>query len=35
MLAVKGSYRMTWIDFDQAEGTPDFDGFTLSVAWKF
>jgi len=34
-LAVKGSYRMTWIDFDKAEGTPDFDGFTLSVGWKF
>ena len=34
-LAVKGSYRMTWIDFDNAEGTPDFDGFTLSVGWKF
>jgi opacity protein-like surface antigen len=34
-LAVKGSYKMTWIDFDKADGTPDFDGFTLSVAWKF
>ena len=33
--AVNGSYKMTWIDFDQANGTPDFDGFTLSVAWKF
>jgi len=35
MLAVKGSYKMTWIDFEKADGTPDFDGFTLSVAWKF
>jgi opacity protein-like surface antigen len=34
-LAVHGSYRINWIDFDQAEGTPDFDGFELSVGWKF
>jgi opacity protein-like surface antigen len=33
--AVHGSYRMTWIDLDNAEGTPDFDGFELSVGWKF
>ena len=34
-LAVHGSYRINWIDFDQAEGTPDFDGFELRVGWKF
>ena len=34
-LAVHGSYRISWIDFDQADGTPDFDGFELSVGWKF
>ena len=33
--ALKASYRIDWIDFDQAEGTPDFDGFELSVGWKF
>jgi len=25
----------SWIDFDQADDTPDFDGFELSVGWKF
>lgn len=34
-LAVHGSYRINWIDFDEADGTPDFDGFELSVGWKF
>ena len=33
--AVHGSYRVTWLDLDNAEGTPDFDGFELSVGWKF
>jgi len=33
--AVHGSYRMTWVDFGNAEGTPDFDGFELSIGWKF
>jgi opacity protein-like surface antigen len=33
--AIHGSYRIDWIDFDQADGTPDFDGFELSVGWKF
>ena len=32
---VLGSYRINWIDFDQAEGTPDFDGIELSFGWKF
>lgn len=34
-VAVLGSYRITWIDFDEAESTPDFDGFELSFGWKF
>jgi hypothetical protein len=32
---VLGNYRINWIDFDQAEGTPDFDGIELSFGWKF
>lgn len=34
-VAVHGSYRIQWIDFDKAKGTPDFDGFQLSFGWKF
>lgn len=34
-VAVHGSYRIDWIDLDNAEGTPDFDGFELSFGWKF
>lgn len=34
-VAVHGSYRIDWIDFDSADGTPSFDGFELSVGWKF
>jgi opacity protein-like surface antigen len=33
--AVHASYRVTWIDLDNAKGTPDFDGFEVSVGWKF
>jgi opacity protein-like surface antigen len=33
--ALLGSYRMMWIDLGNAKGTPDFDGFTLSLGWKF
>jgi opacity protein-like surface antigen len=25
-IAVHGSYRINWIDFDNADSTPDFDG---------
>jgi opacity protein-like surface antigen len=32
---VKASYRMTWTDLSNAKGTPDQDGFVLSVGWKF
>ena len=34
-LAVHGSYRVTWVDIDQATSTPQFDGFQLSLGWKF
>jgi opacity protein-like surface antigen len=33
--AIHGSYRVTWVDLDNADGTPDFDGFEVSVGWKF
>lgn len=33
--AVHASYRIDWIDIEQADGTPDFDGFELSFGWKF
>ena len=33
--AVHASYRVTWIDFSQAKGTPDIDGFEISIGWKF
>ena len=34
-IALIGNYRMQWIDLGNAKGTPDFDGFTLSLGWKF
>jgi hypothetical protein len=33
--AIHGSYKMMWVDLDNARGTPDMDGFSLSVGWKF
>ena len=33
--AVHASYRMTWIDFHQADSPPDMDGFEISIGWKF
>ena len=33
--AVHGSYRVTWVDIDRATSTPQFDGFQLSLGWKF
>jgi opacity protein-like surface antigen len=33
--SIHGSYRVTWVDLDNADGTPDFDGFELSVGWRF
>jgi opacity protein-like surface antigen len=34
-VAVHGSYRINWIEFDEAKSAPEFDGFQLSVGWKF
>ncbi len=28
-LSLSGSYRMSWLDFPKADGTPTFDGFQL------
>ena len=34
-LAIHGSYRMMWVDLDNASGTPDLDGFRLGIGWRF
>ena len=34
-LAAHASYRMMWVDLDNADGTPDIDGFRLGLGWKF
>ena len=34
-LAADGSYKMRWVDFDNAVDTPSFDGFQLNLIWKF
>jgi opacity protein-like surface antigen len=33
--ALHGAYRILWVDLDNASGTPDTDGFRLSLGWKF
>ena len=33
--ALKASYRMTWTDISNAQGTPDQDGFVLSFGFKY
>ena len=30
-----GSYNMKWVSFDNADGTPQYDGFQMNVGWKF
>ena len=35
VLAADGSYRMRWVDFANATGSPSFDGFQLNLIWKF
>ena len=35
VLAADGSYKMKWVDFANATDTPSFDGFQLSLIWKF
>ena len=34
-IAVHATYRMMWVDLDNASGTPDIDGFRLGLGWKF
>jgi opacity protein-like surface antigen len=34
-VALSGSYRMVWVDFPKADGTPSFDGFQLVLGWGF
>jgi outer membrane protein assembly factor BamD len=34
-LAWNGSYRIKWVGFDNATGTPRYDGFQLNLGWKF
>jgi len=34
-LVVDGSYKMRWVDFENATGSPSFDGFQLNLGWKF
>ncbi|HET9263797.1 MAG TPA: outer membrane beta-barrel protein [Vicinamibacterales bacterium] len=33
--AIRGSYRMMWVDLENASGTPDLDGFRLGIGWRF
>jgi len=34
-LAADGSYKMRWVDFENAVDTPSFDGLQLNLIWKF
>lgn len=34
-VSVRGSYRMMWVDLNNASGTPDMDGFRLGIGWRF
>ena len=33
--AVEAAYRVMWVDYENAESTPDFDAFELNFGWKF
>ena len=33
--SLSGSYRMTWMNFPKADGTPTFDGYQLIIDWGF
>jgi outer membrane protein assembly factor BamD len=35
IFAVDGAYRMRWVDFANATGTPSFDSLQLNFGWKF
>jgi outer membrane protein assembly factor BamD len=34
-LAADGTYRLRWVDFENAADSPSFDGFQLNLIWKF
>jgi outer membrane protein assembly factor BamD len=34
-LAADGSYRIRWVDFENATDSPSFDGLQLNLIWKF
>jgi outer membrane protein assembly factor BamD len=34
-LVADGLYKMKWVSFDNAEGTPSYDGFQMNLGWKF
>jgi len=35
VLSIDGVYRKRWVDFENATGTPTFDGVQINVGWKF
>jgi opacity protein-like surface antigen len=34
-ISLSGSYRVSWLDFPKADGTPSFEGFQFIVNWGF
>ena len=34
-LSLSGSYRMNWVDYPKADGTPTFDAIQLILHWAF
>jgi len=34
-LAADGIYKVKWIGFDNATGSPSYDGFQMNLGWKF
>jgi len=34
-LVADGLYKMKWVSFDNANGTPSYDGFQMNLGWKF
>jgi opacity protein-like surface antigen len=34
-ISLSGTYRMSWLDFPKAQGTPGFEGFQFIVNWGF
>jgi len=33
--SLSGTYRVSWLDFPKADGTPGFEGFQFIVNWGF